>query len=177
MPVVINGTTGITTPTESVATTIGVGGATPSTSGAGITFPATKNPSSNANTLDDYEEGSFTPSIIGSTSAGTASYSNRDGRYTKIGRFVHVVITLVWTGHTGTGNMLVSGLPFSVLAGDNPSTLNLINATSLTGQVATELTSGATTGRLFAVNNGSAAQLGISAAATYELTIGYFTST
>jgi hypothetical protein len=42
-------------------TTIGVGGATPSTSGAGITFPATQSASSNVNTLDDYEEGSWTP--------------------------------------------------------------------------------------------------------------------
>jgi hypothetical protein len=38
-------------------TTIGVGGATPSTSGSGISFPATQSASSDANTLDDYEEG------------------------------------------------------------------------------------------------------------------------
>jgi hypothetical protein len=41
--------------------TISVGNATPSTSGAGITFPATQSASSDANTLDDYEEGTFTP--------------------------------------------------------------------------------------------------------------------
>jgi hypothetical protein len=38
-------------------TTIGVGGATPSASGSGISFPATQSASSDANTLDDYEEG------------------------------------------------------------------------------------------------------------------------
>jgi hypothetical protein len=41
-------------------TTIGVGDATPSASGSGITFPATQSASTNANTLDDYEEGTWT---------------------------------------------------------------------------------------------------------------------
>jgi hypothetical protein len=52
--------------TPSFATTIGVGGATAAASGAGITFPATISASSNANTLDDYEEGTWTPSYSAS---------------------------------------------------------------------------------------------------------------
>jgi hypothetical protein len=44
-------------------TTIGVGDATPSASGSGISFPATQSASSDANTLDDYEEGTWTPSV------------------------------------------------------------------------------------------------------------------
>jgi hypothetical protein len=40
-----------------LAGNIGLGGATPTTSGTGITFPATASASTNANTLDDYEEG------------------------------------------------------------------------------------------------------------------------
>jgi len=40
--------------TPSFGTTIGVGGATASASGAGISFPATQSASSDANTLDDY---------------------------------------------------------------------------------------------------------------------------
>ncbi len=40
---------------------IGLGGTSPS-SGTGITFPATQSASSDANTLDDYEEGTWTPS-------------------------------------------------------------------------------------------------------------------
>lgn len=43
--------------TIKTSSTISVGAATPSTSGAGITFPATQSASTNANTLDDYEEG------------------------------------------------------------------------------------------------------------------------
>jgi hypothetical protein len=67
-------------------TTIGVGGATPSASGSGISFPATQSASSDANTLDDYEEGTFSPSFSGSGgSAGAAAIAAVSGRYTKNG--------------------------------------------------------------------------------------------
>jgi hypothetical protein len=69
-------------------TTISVGDATPSTSGAGITFPATQSASSNANTLDDYEEGTWSASAITSVNNTGASFS--EGRYTKIGNIVHI---------------------------------------------------------------------------------------
>ena len=71
MSIVLDGTTGITTPTEKVVTTIGVGNATPSASGAGITFPATQSASTDANTLDDYEEGTWTPTIAASSGSIT----------------------------------------------------------------------------------------------------------
>jgi hypothetical protein len=80
----------------------------------GITFPATAVDSANANTLDDYEEGTFTPTISGSTTAGAGTYTTRNGKYTKIGNRVSFGIYLVWTAHTGTGNILLSGLPFTV---------------------------------------------------------------
>ena len=81
-------------------TTIGVGGATPSTSGAGITFPATQSASSDANTLDDYEEGTFTPSV-----GGTATYNATFtvGFYRKIGRQVTLNFS-VQISSLGTGN-------------------------------------------------------------------------
>jgi len=94
-------------------TTIGVGGATPSASGAGISFPATQSASTNANTLDDYEEGTFTPTIIGLTTAGTGTYGAQNGKYTKIGNVVTFSVDINWTAHTGTGNMAIAGLPFA----------------------------------------------------------------
>jgi hypothetical protein len=95
--------------------TLGVGGATPAASGAGVSFPATASASSDANTLDDYEEGSWSTSIAiaGSTSAGTATYAIAAGEYTKIGRLVNVTGRLQWSGHTGTGDMRIVGLPFT----------------------------------------------------------------
>jgi hypothetical protein len=117
MAVVINGTSGITGNTGTLisATTIGVGGATPSASGAGITFPATASPSSNANTLDDYEEGTWTP-VVG----GTATYIAQAGTYVKIGRFVYVDF-LLRINSIGTGSAtIMSGLPFPAGAGQSP---------------------------------------------------------
>lgn len=87
-------------------------GGNTSANGVGITFPATQVASSDANTLDDYEEGTFTPIIQGSTSAGTGTYAQQIGYYTKVGRLVTVNFYLVWSAHTGTGLMRIGGLPF-----------------------------------------------------------------
>jgi hypothetical protein len=88
--------------------TISVGNVTPSSSGAGITFPATQSASSDANTLDDYEEGTWTPSV-----GGTATYSIQTGRYTKVGNLVYVSVNLVISS-IGTGSTTeISGLPFA----------------------------------------------------------------
>jgi hypothetical protein len=93
------------------STTIGVGGATPSTSGAGITFPATQSASTDANTLDDYEEGTWTPSL-----GGTATYTTQAGFYTKIGRQVtlwaDLTVSVIGTGSTS----YIAGNPFTPVA-------------------------------------------------------------
>ena len=112
-----NGTTALTVNTNEgiqILNCLGVGNATPSTSGAGITFPATASASSDANTLDDYEEGTFTPAIVGETTAGTGTYGAQVGNYTKIGRQVFYQIYFQLSNHTGTGSMFISGLPFAV---------------------------------------------------------------
>jgi hypothetical protein len=65
---------------------IGIGGRAAVTTGVGITFPTVQSASSDANTLDDYEEGTWTPSQgAGLTVVGTFSSS---GTYTKVGRVV-----------------------------------------------------------------------------------------
>ena len=93
---------------------IGIGGATPASSGYGITFPATQVLSSDANTLDDYEEGTFTPIFKGSGSNPTPTYHTQSGKYTKIGRLVEVEIYLRFTAYSGgTGAPQIGGLPFT----------------------------------------------------------------
>jgi hypothetical protein len=77
----------------------GIGlGATAAGAG-GIAFPATAVAVADANTLDDYEEGTWTPSL-----GGTATYLAQGGRYTKIGRIVNfqgvLYINLIGTGST-----------------------------------------------------------------------------
>lgn len=77
-----------------------------------IQFPAAQNPSTNANTLDDYEEGTWTPVVFGVTTAGVGTYTQQEGFYVKVGKFVWISMQLVQTAHTGTGAMRVSGVPF-----------------------------------------------------------------
>jgi hypothetical protein len=97
---------------------INIGGAfgiaTINLTGGQIQFPATQAPSANVNTLDDYEEGTFTPTIKFGTSSTGITYTSQDGTYTKIGRVVHFIIRLVTTSlGTATGNMFLAGLPFA----------------------------------------------------------------
>ena len=67
------------------------------------------------NALDDYEEGTFAPTVTGSTTAGTATYAAQRGKYTKIGDRVFFEIYVAWGSGTGSGSQLyVSGLPFTV---------------------------------------------------------------
>jgi hypothetical protein len=65
------------------------------------------------NALDDYEEGVFTPTIVGQSTAGVGTYSIQAGAYTKIGNRVVFQLRLVWSAHTGTGFMRISALPFT----------------------------------------------------------------
>lgn len=110
-------TTSTTLTTPIVATTMGVGGATPSNSGSGITFPAAQSASTNANTLDDYEEGTWTPIAARYTGGNiTAVYGvSNAGKYTKIGRIVILECYLDITSVSSQGSSLsqVTGLPFT----------------------------------------------------------------
>jgi hypothetical protein len=77
---------------------------------SGITFPATQVAKSNANTLDDYEEGTFTPTVSGVT------LSSATGTYTKIGRQVFVSFDITWPTNTNTTAITIASLPFTPVA-------------------------------------------------------------
>ena len=96
-------------------TTISVGNATPSSSGSGITFPATQSASSDANTLDDYEEGTFNVGIQGAGTAGTYTITSQDSNYIKIGKtvFVNIAISTFSAASGGTSYLQITGLPFA----------------------------------------------------------------
>jgi hypothetical protein len=86
---------------------------------AGVNFPATQVASANANTLDDYEEGTWTATMVPSTSGTiTLSNFNKDGTYTKIGRTVTINAALkVSSVSSPVGYFTIQGLPFSGGAG------------------------------------------------------------
>jgi hypothetical protein len=99
-----NGTTGITFAANGQMTLAN----TPlQLTGGQIVFPATQIASADGNTLDDYEEGSWTPNV-----GGNATYITQVGRYTKIGNLVYIEFYIA-INVLGTGsNAQIFGLPF-----------------------------------------------------------------
>jgi hypothetical protein len=148
------------TGTGKFATTIGVGNATPAASGAGITFPATQSASSDANTLDDYEEGTWTPVPVSLTVVGTPTYT---GTYTKIGNYVFIIATIQSTTSTAAtaDTTRFTGLPFTASAING---IGLSLNTSTTASTAAGQVSSATY-----VTGGWAAAANIRLAAWYQI--------
>ena len=131
-------------------------GGTTTADGIGITFPATQSASSDANTLDDYEEGTWTPAL--STTSGSISFSSVGGAYTKIGRLVYVKASFSGTAtiSSPTGDLKLTSLPFTVQSGlpDAGSTAPynmLAGAYSIT----VETINGTTTAYIFNFANGT----------------------
>lgn len=82
--------------------------------GGQIKFPAAQSASADANTLDDYEEGTFTPAITFGGAAVGVVYTTQSGRYTKIGNAVTIQIyILISNKGSSTGAWVVTGLPFT----------------------------------------------------------------
>ena len=99
----------LTTPTMTGQATI----PTINLTGGQITFPATQSASSDANTLDDYEEGTWTPSLAGQSGSLTAYTSG--GYYVKIGSVVTIYGWVrITTAGTAAGYANVFSLPFSI---------------------------------------------------------------
>jgi len=72
-----------------------------------------------ANALDDYEEGTWTPTWGGTTSDGSVTYNVQNGYYTKVGRLVTLrgTIGITAISTSPSGYLLVKGLPFYNLSG------------------------------------------------------------
>ena len=91
-------------------------------SGKGINFNATADASgtgvtAGSETLDDYEEGTFTPTVTGNS--GSLTLSNASGTYTKIGNVVYFSYYIqASSGSTGTFPKL-GGLPFAMVDDSN----------------------------------------------------------
>jgi hypothetical protein len=112
-------------------------------SGGQIKFPATQNPASNVNTLDDYEEGTWTPALTFATPGDlSVAYTTQVGAYTKIGNAVIAQFTIVtssFTFTTASGNLTITGLPFSSI---NTTGQNYANAMRWSGITKAGYTSG-----------------------------------
>ena len=92
----------------------------------GLTFPAVQVSSADVNTLDDYEEGTWTPNymsndIFSGDIAVTYVSNTTRGRYRKIGAVVFIEFSIVTASVTVTGAtsdvLSVEGLPFAPISG------------------------------------------------------------
>ena len=153
-----------------------------SQSGTGITFPATQSASSNANTLDDYEEGTFTATLTCTTS-GTITLGYNTLYYTKIGRQITILGYLsVNSVSSPVGNVQLNGLPFTVLGGNIARPVLNIRADGLTTGATTsiigELSENTTAGTIFKYSAGSVAALAgnVQAGSNLVVSATYFTS-
>ena len=117
-----------------------------SSAGAGqIKFPATQNASANANTLDDYKEGTFTPDLYNAGYSST--WTTKTGKYTKIGNLVYITM-LFDSGVSGTvgGALTVSGLPYAYSgAGNIPTIIGFTGNASVPGYYTCRMANAATT--------------------------------
>jgi hypothetical protein len=99
-------------------------------SGGQIKFPATQVPSADANTLDDYEEGTWTASL---RNGGTAT-AVQPLKYTKIGRVVHIDGYLNFTSIPSNGSIFeIHGLPFTISNTYIAGSIGYVAAANLTG--------------------------------------------
>ena len=81
---------------------------------AGLKFPSVQVPSVDPNTLDDYEELSWTPTYV-SSGGGAPTYSAQVGASVKIGRIVHFMIRIITSSVAGlnAGTITIAGLPYT----------------------------------------------------------------
>jgi len=108
-------------------------GGTTTADGIGITFPATQSASSDANTLDDYEEGTWTPNVY-HNSSNNSTWGTKTGFYRKIGSVVYCWF-LVDGGNSGTAGsqLFLVNVPFTPGAANPPAgTFGIWGANSLT---------------------------------------------
>jgi hypothetical protein len=122
---------------------------------SGINFPATQVASSDANTLDDYEEGTWVGTLKGATTDPTIAVT-ATGRYTKVGRLVSVQISFSNVNTTGaSGDAYIIGLPFAnssiTVHGSAASYLAL----TFSGYLGSEADPGGTNISLFDIRSGN----------------------
>lgn len=170
--------------TPSFASTIGIGGATAAASGAGVSFPATQSASSDANTLDDYEEGTFAVAITPASGSVTMNFTVL--QYTKVGRLVTITGECnIGSVSMPSGGVTIGNLPFPNSGNSQRSsnTSFYIRAYSFSGVLlgicTGEISSNSSVINVSAQNNFVAADIGanLQAGTTFIFAFSYMTTT
>jgi hypothetical protein len=158
-----------------------------------IAFPATQVASANANTLDDYEEGTWTPVMTFATpgNLSISAYAVQVGAYTKIGRSATLSFNISisagnYTQTTASGALQVTGIPFAALGTANLNYEGAVSAQGVTKASYTSLVARLTSGASIldfvafgsgqAVSNVAAADTPTGGAVALGATITHFTA-
>ena len=124
-----------------------------------VAFPATAVPSADPNTLDDYEEGTWTPEVADALSGGNiGSAGTATGLYTKIGRLVTASFKLInidTTGMTGGNDFFIRDLPFNSVAAINHSGSVFTGNVTFTEFITLRMGGGSTVMRLAEIGSGA----------------------
>lgn len=94
-----------------------------------VAFPATQNPSANANTLDDYEEGTWTPA---DASGASLVFTVGTSQYVKIGQLVMAQGDVTYPATASAVGASIGGLPFTSAAAAGSATIGFTDETTLT---------------------------------------------
>lgn len=86
-----------------------------------------------SNVLANYAVGTWTPTLVGQSTAGTTTYTVQNGYYTRIGNIVFIMGVVVTSAATGTGNILLGGLPFTIKNQTNGVPVGAILSASAAG--------------------------------------------
>ena len=151
---------GLTTVTGTLKVTTGaaVGGATPGA--GGVAFPATAVAVADANTLDDYEEGTWTPVVTFTGGNGDLTTAEALGVYTKIGRLVQIAFNVEFSETTALTNLTITGVPFTSGANvRNAVGCFVDNMTLVSGSPVIQLTTSSTTIALRQTQTGAEAAI------------------
>lgn len=112
-----------------------------SLTGGQIAFPATQNATSNANTLDDYEEGTWTPALKFGGNAVDIAYDTQSGYYTKIGRVVNYAVHLDLSSKGSSTGAATIDLPFNNAAMWFSAAIGYVSAITFANQIMARISS------------------------------------
>lgn len=117
------------------------------------------------------ETGTFTPTVYGSTTAGTCTYTVQKGFWHRVGKMVTISMRVTYSAHDGTGNMRIGGLPFTAVTDSGaawPATV-LTQDISYTGEIGGHIASGDNFVSMRTYGTGSAANLAMDASGVIDI--------
>jgi len=162
------GASGATRPRDLFLSRNATIGGTVVVTGGQIAFPATQSASANANTLDDYEEGTWTP--IDASGAGLSLTT--EGRYVKVGQFVMASCHVTYPTTANGSGAAIGGLPFESLSTSNNMFGGMVSYSTYATPFTCLILTGTTSMQLFAFGGGAVTNANLTGA-TLRITATY----